>query len=785
MPILIFSANDDTNNYLTQGEGTLPDISYGRATGGLTDQTLLNFHYPINGHNVELIEENKIVQATINEFQDPQRLRIVSVKKSLSGRQYEVKAEPIFNDIRRYFIPEVGSTETMIDPLSAFNLIKSNTVPPLASKFKFQSELTSQGTFHLEGVNTLEAFGGTDGSMLDTFGGEYIRDNLTLYAYKAFGKENVTQLVYGKNIKGLDMEVNTENIIIGIYPFAKYNSATGGESEITVTLDEKILKYETADTFPNGRILPVDFSQEFGEEETPTQAKLRTKATTYMNQAVNYNKSTPLINVKVDFLALDKFSEYYDFQALQRVGLGDTVTVYYPPLGIDVETRVIKYEFDIPTQQYTKLELGQVKANFYQKLQDNIKDVEDQIKDNDFSGIYDDIQDAIQDASDQITGNKGGNVVLSPAMQPEEIMIMDTDNKDTAKDVLRLNKSGIGFSRTGYNGTYTTAWTISGQFNADFITAGTLKAINIQGVNISGSVIKSDGADFSITMDNGSIDWFRKSDNKKAGTLKGSLFRGSSTLTYSVAQESSGGGFLIESPFLNTEAAGLPKNVLSVVSTNSSTFGSMRANELTLKTSGAYDQSNPTNTRYATIDMYSNRDPGFMTISQKSTATGALVNIDIRNGNFNASFGNYTFANLKVTGSKNALIYTQNYGARLMHAYETPSVLFGDYGTGVTNDTGVLRVELDPMFGEVCNLKKAYQVFVTPSADCSFWVDEKDPTGFTIYTSEPNVTVDWNIVASRIRYEAVRFATPEQMEENEPYNGIGARMDDMTIKSVF
>ena len=62
----------------------------------------------------------------------------------------------------------------------------------------------------------------------------------------------------------------------------------------------------------------------------------------------------------------------------------------------------------------------------------------------------------------------------------KELLFMDTDDIATAQDVLRVNKNGIGFSRTGANGPYTNAWTIDGNLVADFITTGTLNANNVE-----------------------------------------------------------------------------------------------------------------------------------------------------------------------------------------------------------------------------------------------------------------------------------------------------------------
>lgn len=54
----------------------------------------------------------------------------------------------------------------------------------------------------------------------------------------------------------------------------------------------------------------------------------------------------------------------------------------------------------------------------------------------------------------------------------------------TSGNVIRIDSSGIGFSRNGYNGTYTQAWTIGGQ-----LTIGGTNAVQLQAVNGSGGVL--------------------------------------------------------------------------------------------------------------------------------------------------------------------------------------------------------------------------------------------------------------------------------------------------------
>ena len=78
---------------------------------------------------------------------------------------------------------------------------------------------------------------------------------------------------------------------------------------------------------------------------------------------------------------------------------------------------------------------------------------------------------------------------------PEEILIMDAPSKETARNVIRMNKNGIGFSTSGYNGVYRNAWTIDGNLVADFVTTGSMLADRIRGgtLEVGGSGLGKDG----------------------------------------------------------------------------------------------------------------------------------------------------------------------------------------------------------------------------------------------------------------------------------------------------
>ncbi|MSS43797.1 hypothetical protein FYJ27_08655 [Anaerosalibacter bizertensis] len=125
------------------------------------------------------------------------------------------------------------------------------------------------------------------------------------------------------------------------------------------------------------------------------------------------------------------------------------------------------------------------------KLINKIAEVREQnainYTDNKIIETEDSLNKAIDNATSLITGNQGGYRVdrLNAEGKPYETLYMDTDDIQTATNVIRINQNGIGFSNSGYNGPYETAMTIDGKIVADFITTGTLDANLIKAGTLS------------------------------------------------------------------------------------------------------------------------------------------------------------------------------------------------------------------------------------------------------------------------------------------------------------
>ena len=246
-------------------------------------------------------------------------------------------------------------------------------------------------------------------------------------------------------------------------------SVEGTKYQKVVYLSEKVLYADGADNFPYKRVRTLDLSDKFDYE--PTEAEIRSMAQAWMD-ANDFGE--PSVSIKVSFVPLWDTEEYKDIAPLERVRLCDIVAVEFERLKMNVAAKVTGYKYDVLMERYDSITLGE-KKSFSQTISDQNQlnlDIIEQVP------TSSTLQAEIDRATELIRGGYGGYVIFhaNGDGQPDEILIMDAPNAADAVNVIRMTKNGIGFSTTGYEGPFRSAWTIDGHFVADFITSGTLNA---------------------------------------------------------------------------------------------------------------------------------------------------------------------------------------------------------------------------------------------------------------------------------------------------------------------
>ena len=484
IPIL-FDAN--TDDFTTNGLGRLSDCISCLVTEERNGLYELEMQYPITGVHYDLIEQGKIIVTSHDEQKDRQPFIIYCISRPISGI-VTINAHHVSYNLSNVIIsPFTASSVT-----DAFNQFKTQAMTD--NPFAFWTDKSSGGSFKVEVPTSCRALlGGVQGSILDSFGGgEYKWDNYTVRLYAHRGTDSGVTIRYGKNLTNINETIDTMDLYNAVIPYWANNDDTvvygsivygaGGIKQYAIWEDENGIPItdENNDTFQFeyyiSQVRAMDLSNEF--EEQPTVADLEARAQVILNSRAPW---IPKENIKIDFVALWQTEEYKDIAPLERVQLCDTVSVYYSELGVNATAKVIKVVWNALTERYDSIELGDAKTSFADALQSEIRaETDEKLKQVPNISM---MEEAIDHATNLITGGLGGHIVFlyDANGKPTDMLVMDTEDVATAVHVLRINVNGIGFSSSGVNGPYTSAWTLDGKFVADFITAGHLSANRIQG----------------------------------------------------------------------------------------------------------------------------------------------------------------------------------------------------------------------------------------------------------------------------------------------------------------
>mgnify|MGYP001136304689 CR=1 FL=1 len=406
---------------------------------------------------------------------------------------------------------------------------------------------------------------------------------------------------------------------------------------------------------------------------------------------------------------------------------------------------------------------------------------------------------AKHNATQLITAAMNGYVVTSP----DEILIMDTPRKETAKRVWRWNLGGLGYSKNGYEGPYETAMTMDGAFVADFITTGILNADLIKAGTINADLIKAgilsgismrSSSERSMLEINGARMNFSFNDKKYGyvGTY-GSTEKDASEwmledMRIGIGADERSGGVGIYSNDVDSDKMGYPiahftcedKDSRKPISkfygkqmmTGERSFYGTSAFKGELNLEDRVNVKSPLLIRKADGTLCgklwisgNNGDVILAGLSGKNKAAlgytddesagiGGIVEASTAWSDYWARIqgGLRITGNMAATGTKNRIV---DIGDRkiLMNAYETADCMFGDSGSGIFDFKGELTVNLDETFKKT--IEGDYSLFAYGYSE-PVKVKEKRESGFVLL-GKPGSRVDYEIRAKQRGYANIRM----------------------------
>ena len=665
----------------------------------------LTMEYPIHGVHYKDLQNMRVISAVPSDGKERQPFDIYDISRPISGK-VTVKARHISYRLSRIPTYSKNPDETSGTAALALQRLKSEALE--SCPFEFWTDQDSQGSYSTPAPASIRSrLGGVTGSILDCFGGEYEWDGWTVKLWKARGSETSVVLRYGKNITDITQEESIENTVTGVLPYWHKDAESDTAAQTVVG---SIVYAENADKYPYHMTMVLDCSQDF--QTAPTTGQLAAKAQTYIKAN---NIGVPDVSITLSFVALWQSEEYKALAVLERVHLCDTLRVEFPALGVSATAKVVKTTYNALKDRYDSIEIGNARTNLADQITGTSRDTEIRQKQS-----LSFLQEALARSTKLIQGGLGGHVIINTDGdgKPNELLIMDTDDTKTASKVLRINMNGIGFSTKGYEGPFSTAWTIDGVFNADFINAGTIRANLI-----------------------------------RTGTLKvGGTEKGDQMLLYDSYNKQSGyigsEGIYVTGKWINTDkdpdvyidmrAQLIGGMAISAAADKKGKCCAFSEDEILVKNNDSTLSwglgSNTTSMRY-----------NGLWINGPNGVNDILIYLD-------AEWG----LGVKSGLNKSGIVETKNYGTRALYCYEMASPTYGDIGEGEIGEDGSEYIQIDPVLSE-CILTDQYQVFLQPYGNGKCYIAERKSTYFVV-SGEPGLKFGWEIKAKNRDYNMNRLS---------------------------
>lgn len=455
-------------DFATNGLGMITDSLSCIVIQVLNGEYELQMEYPVDGIRYADLTMRAIILAKPDRISDEQPFRIYRITKPLHG---------IITVYARHIAYDMSGNA--VSPFEAASLglalvgLKENAVP--ACPFTFNTDKSVSSDFTVSTPKSLwSCLGGSEGSILDTYRGEWEFSGFSAYLHNRRGSNRGVSIRYGKNLTSYEQDQNCSNVYTAVYPY--WSNSTD-----LVTLTEKTVPVDG--TFDFVRVLPLDLSGSF--QEKPTEAQLRTRAQTY----IEANEiGVPDVSWTVEFVQLEASEEYKDKAILEQVFLGDTVTVEFEKYNVSATARAVEVQFNVLLNRYDSITLGKVKTN----MADTIAAQQKEIDSKPSRTVVEQIAEAL---SDSILNAVGGCVRLLDTNNDgmaDELYIADNPVPAQAVKVWRYNYQGWAASESGYNGPFTMGATLDHGLLATFVTAAHL---------VAGTIASADGTSFYLNLD--------------------------------------------------------------------------------------------------------------------------------------------------------------------------------------------------------------------------------------------------------------------------------------------
>lgn len=314
----------------------------------------VDFQYSIDGANFDKIQLGRIIGVTHDESGDIQPFDIVSYSRPIDGVVTFHCTHISYRQSK--MVSYASGITSLADAFNAFYY----TCYPSGNPFTYFTDITSTGNYVAAFDGTPRSIrsllGGVEGSILDTYGGEYEWNKWNVILHNERGEQKDFTIRYGVNMTDFQDDTDYGEAYNTCIPFWK-DSSSGA-----VVIGSEISSGQG--TIGTGdKCAPLDLSDKF--ENQPTVAQLETMAAQVMGANQPY---LPKQNIKVDFIRLQDEAGFDQFDSLLQCKLCDSIKVIFPHYGMSAYYKIVKTTWNVLLDRYDEMELGNLSTTLAEAL---------------------------------------------------------------------------------------------------------------------------------------------------------------------------------------------------------------------------------------------------------------------------------------------------------------------------------------------------------------------------------------------------------------------------------
>lgn len=313
----------------------------------------VDFSYPVDGANYDLIQCGRIIGVTHDETGDVEPFDIVSYSKPISG---VVSFHAVHISYRQRGIVANG---TNINSLAdAFAVLTSSAQP--SNPFTYEADFTSTAyasSFDGTPRSVRQFLGGIEGSILDAYGGEYEFDKFRVILHQSRGQLRDFVIRYGVNLLDYKDDTDYSETYTSCVPYWHGND-NGSDTTVVGS------RVDLGGTAYNGQNVcaALDLSDKF--QDKPTASQLESLALSLMQSK---QTNLPAQNIAVDFVRLQDMG-YEGLDTLLQCNLCDSIKVEFPHYNMSGTYKIVKTVWDVLSDKYDSMELGQLSTTLAEAL---------------------------------------------------------------------------------------------------------------------------------------------------------------------------------------------------------------------------------------------------------------------------------------------------------------------------------------------------------------------------------------------------------------------------------